>query len=130
MVWCIKPNIYQEERPDSIMRFINLARFASSRHVRTLPQYQSLARNGTHLSLKLTSGYRPLRSMLHNRVLMQEKVSVLIKALLTAYLDVSNHKLTLRNLSPSTVMLDQTLSSVIFSDISLFFSWGESVQVS
>jgi hypothetical protein len=130
MVWSIKPNIYQEERPDSIMRFLNLSRFASSRHVGTLPQYQSLARNGTHLSLKLSSGYRPLRSILHIRELMQQRASVLIKALLTAYLEVHEHKLTLRNLSPTTVMLDQTLSNVIFSDISEFCSWGESVQVS
>ena len=52
---------------------------------------------------------------------------MLIKALLTAYLDVYEHKLTLRNLSPTTVMLDQTLSNVIFSDISEFCSWDESV---
>ena len=50
---------------------------------------------------------------------MQQQAPVIIKALLSAYLEVSKaHKLTLRTLTPSTVMLDRSFSQVIFSDIS------------
>ena len=58
--------------------------------------------------LTLSSGFRPLRAMLHLRELMQQRAPVLIRALLSAYIEVSKaHKLTLRNLTPSNVMLDR-----------------------
>jgi hypothetical protein len=101
------------------MRVVKHARYAASRQIKALPHFQSLARNGTHLMLTLSSGYRPLRAMLHQRELMQQRAPMLIRALLSAYIEVSkSHNLTLRTLTPSTVMLDQTFSQVIFADIS------------
>jgi hypothetical protein len=55
---------------------------------------------------------------------------VLIKALLTAYLEVFAHKLTLRNLNPSSAMLDRTLSQIVFTDITELCSWEENLQPS
>jgi hypothetical protein len=39
MVWSLAPNIYQEERPDTIMRVVKHARYASSRHIKALPHF-------------------------------------------------------------------------------------------
>jgi hypothetical protein len=131
MVWSLAPNIYQEERPDTIMRVVKNARYAASRHIKALPHFQSLTRNGTHLMLTLSSGYRPLRAMLHLRELMQHRAPVLIRALLSAYLEVSKaHKLTLRNLTPSNVMLDRSFSQVIFADISELCQQDDGTQPS
>ena len=113
------------------MRIMKHARYAASKHLKALPHFQSLARNGTHLMLTLSSGYRPLRAMLHQRELMQQRAPVLIRALLFAYLEVSKaHKLTLRTLTPSTVMLDRSFSQVIFADISELCQQDDGTQPS
>jgi hypothetical protein len=117
-VFNCRRNIGFENQPDDVANTIRFASLARNNGLYMLPKLIRISRVGAEVKVRCTNRPVTLRSLIDDRLVMQEHGQALVQGLLKAFLQLQEAHISLRTIQPSSIRFHAGEWQPLFSDIS------------